>query len=37
MVLGGGKTDEVNVGLRLMDAPSGCVVWIVIRPDDLKI
>jgi hypothetical protein len=32
-VLTGGKADEVKVGLRLMDVPSGCVVWIVVTPD----
>jgi hypothetical protein len=32
-ILSGGKADEVKVGLRLMDVPSGCVVWIVVTPD----
>jgi hypothetical protein len=29
----GGKTDEVKISLKLMDKPSGCVLWIVVTPD----
>jgi hypothetical protein len=28
----GGRTTSVSVGLKLMDKPSGCVIWIVITP-----
>jgi hypothetical protein len=28
----GGRATSVNVSLRLMDKPSGCVIWIVITP-----
>ena len=28
----GGKANSVNVSMRLMDKPSGCVIWIVITP-----
>src|SRR3546814_19219781 len=26
----GGKTDEVKISLRLMEKPTGCVLWIVV-------
>lgn len=29
----GGKTDEVKINLKLMDKPSGCILWIVVTPD----
>jgi len=29
----GGKAASVNVSLKLMDKPSGCVIWIVITPE----
>src|SRR3546814_18175314 len=29
----GGKTDEVKISLKLMEKPSGCVLWIVVTPD----
>lgn len=29
----GGKTDEVKISLKLMEKPSGCVIWIVVTPD----
>ncbi len=29
----GGKTDAVKINVRLMDKPSGCVLWIVVTPD----
>lgn len=29
----GGKTNAVQVNLRLADKPSGCVLWIVVTPD----
>jgi len=28
----GGKRNDVNIGLKLMEKPSGCVVWIVVTP-----
>jgi hypothetical protein len=28
-----GKRREVNVGLKLMDKPSGCVIWIMLTSD----
>lgn len=29
----GGKTDAVKINVKLMDKPSGCVLWIVVTPD----
>jgi hypothetical protein len=29
----GGKADSVKVGLKLMEKPSGCVIWIVVDPN----
>lgn len=29
----GGSADEVKINLKLMDKPSGCVLWIVVTPD----
>jgi hypothetical protein len=29
----GSKTNEVTVNLKLMDKPSGCVIWIIVSPD----
>ncbi|SEJ80609.1 hypothetical protein SAMN05518849_11436 [Sphingobium sp. AP50] len=29
----GGQTDKVKINLKLMDKPSGCVLWIVVTPD----
>lgn len=29
----GGKTDAVRINVKLMDKPSGCVLWIVVTPD----
>src|SRR3546814_6371039 len=29
----GGKTDEVKISLKLMEKPSGCVLWIVVTPE----
>jgi hypothetical protein len=31
-VMVGGKATSVSVSLKLMDKPSGCVIWIVITP-----
>jgi hypothetical protein len=33
----GGKAARVSVGLKLMEKPSGCVIWIVVSPKDLEI
>jgi hypothetical protein len=32
-----GKAARVNVSLKLMEKPSGCVIWIVVSPQDLQI
>lgn len=33
----GGKAADVKIGLKLMERPSGCVVWIIVSPElDLK-
>jgi len=29
----GGKAGEVKISLRLMEKPSGCVIWIVVTKD----
>ncbi len=29
----GGKTDAVKINAKLMDKPSGCVLWIVVTRD----
>jgi hypothetical protein len=29
----GGKADSVKVGLKLMEKPSGCVIWIIVDVD----
>ena len=31
-VMDGGKAANVNVSLKLMEKPSGCVLWIVLSP-----
>src|SRR3954468_22271461 len=31
-VMEGGKTANVTVSLKLMEKPSGCVLWIVLSP-----
>jgi len=28
-----GKRREINASLKLMDKPSGCVIWIMLTPD----
>ena len=33
----GGKRSHVSVNLRLSAKPSGCVVWMFYRPEDLSI
>jgi hypothetical protein len=32
-----GKAAAVNVSLKLMEKPSGCVIWIVVSPDELEL
>jgi hypothetical protein len=32
-VMAAGKTTEVGVSLKLMDKPSGCVIWIILTPE----
>lgn len=32
-----GKAARVKVSLKLMEKPSGCVIWIVVSPEDLQI
>jgi hypothetical protein len=32
-----GKATRVSVSLKLMEKPSGCVIWIVVSPRDLQI
>ena len=29
----GGKASDAKIGLKLMEKPSGCVIWIVVTPD----
>lgn len=29
----GGKTASTKIGLKLLEKPSGCVIWIVVAPD----
>src|SRR5260370_29586722 len=31
-IMVGGKAANVNVSMKLMEKPSGCVIWIVITP-----
>lgn len=33
----GSSTAQVNVNLRLMEKPSGCVVWTIFHPDTLHL
>lgn len=33
----GSSTARVNVNLRLMEKPSGCVVWTIFDPDNLEL
>jgi hypothetical protein len=33
----GGKATGVNVSLKLMEKPSGCVIWIVVSPKELEL
>jgi hypothetical protein len=35
--LEGGKASSVNVSLKLMEKPSGCVIWMVVSPKDLDL
>jgi hypothetical protein len=32
----GGKAARVNVNLKLMEKPSGCVIWIIVSSKDLE-
>jgi hypothetical protein len=29
----GGKTASINASLKLMDKPSGCIIWIMVTPE----
>ncbi|KAA0675827.1 hypothetical protein [Roseomonas genomospecies 6] len=29
----GGRTTSIKISLKLMEKPSGCVVWIIVAPD----
>jgi hypothetical protein len=36
-ILEGGKAASVNVSLKLMEKPSGCVIWMVVSPKELDL
>jgi hypothetical protein len=36
-ILEGGKAASVNVSLKLMEKPSGCVIWMVVGPQELDL
>ncbi len=33
----GGRASSVNVSLKLMEKPSGCVIWMVVSPKELDL